>query len=280
MRRNNRRREFNIQRERENNKTVTIALSVLVIAILSFTITFVIYRNYLNKQAEIAEIQRIADLGKENKVTSSEASSSIGKSVNEIEEENSNKTTNETKKIAINVSNMKKENEVNEDVEIETSQIANEEEEEQEQEKEQKTEEVKLPDPTFKMPVQGEITNTFAKDTLIYSNTLQEWVTHTGVDIKADKTTLLKAASQGTVKSLKNDPRFGITVVIEHANGFESVYSNLLTAEFVNEGENVEQGQSIGTVGNTATFEIADPPHLHFEILKDNEHLNPELYLK
>ena len=59
-----------------------------------------------------------------------------------------------------------------------------------------------------------------------------------------------------------------------------AVYSNLLTAEFVVEGEKVEQGQTIGTVGNTATFEIADEPHLHFEILKDNESVDPELYLK
>ena len=42
----------------------------------------------------------------------------------------------------------------------------------------------------------------------------------------------------------------------------------------------MEQGQSIGTVGNTAVFEIADEPHLHFELLKDNEQQDPELYLK
>ena len=109
---------------------------------------------------------------------------------------------------------------------------------------------------------------------------MQEWVTHNGIDIKADKTTVVKASAEGKVKSIKNDPRFGITVVIEHVNGYSSVYSNLLTAEFVKEGEEVTQGQTIGTVGNTATFEIADSPHLHFEILKDNENLDPEIYLK
>ena len=51
-----------------------------------------------------------------------------------------------------------------------------------------------------------------------------------------------------------------------------------MTAEFVKEGEKVTSGQTIGTVGNTATFEIADEPHLHFEILKDNEYLDPSLY--
>ena len=140
--------------------------------------------------------------------------------------------------------------------------------------------EEKIPDPTFKMPVEGEITLNYAKESLVYSNTLQEWVTHLGIDIKAPKTTVVKSSAEGTIKSIKNDPRYGITVVIEHSNGFESLYANLLTAEFVKEGEKVKQGQSIGTVGNTGAFEIADEPHLHFEILKDGEEIDPNIFLR
>ena len=46
------------------------------------------------------------------------------------------------------------------------------------------------------------------------------------------------------------------------------------------EGEKVEKGQSIGTVGNTAAFEIADEPHLHFEILKNSIQEDPTIYIK
>ena len=133
---------------------------------------------------------------------------------------------------------------------------------------------------SFEKPVEGEIIREFAKDNLVYSQTLEEWTTHTGIDIKADKTTVVKSTEAGTIKSIKNDPRFGLTVVIEHANGFQTVYSNLLTSEFVVEGEAVEKGQSIGTVGNTAAFEIADEPHLHFEIIKDGEQVDPSIYIK
>ncbi len=133
---------------------------------------------------------------------------------------------------------------------------------------------------SFSMPVEGEIVKDFAQDNLIYSNTLEEWTTHTGIDIKADKTTVVKSAEAGMVKTIKNDPRYGLTIVIEHENGFQTVYSNLLTSEFVVEGENVEKGQSLGTVGNTAAFEIADEPHLHFEILKDSVQVDPKLYLE
>ena len=132
----------------------------------------------------------------------------------------------------------------------------------------------------FEKPVEGEIVREFAKDNLIYSETLKEWTTHLGIDIKADKTTVVKSAEAGTIKSIKNDPRYGLTIVIDHANGFQTIYSNLLTSEFVVEGEKVEKGQSIGTVGNTAVFEIADEPHLHFEILKNGIQEDPSIYIK
>lgn len=135
-------------------------------------------------------------------------------------------------------------------------------------------------DPTFVMPVEGEIVKKYGKEKLIYSETLKEWTTHFGIDIKADKTTIVKSASDGCVKYIKNDPRYGLTVVIEHENGFTSVYSNLLTAEFIVAGENVKTGQTIGTVGNSATFEILEDPHLHFEILKDGNSIDPEMYIK
>ena len=133
---------------------------------------------------------------------------------------------------------------------------------------------------SFIKPVEGDIVREYAKDNLIYSNTLEEWVTHLGIDIKAEKTTVVKAAEEGTIKSIKNDPRYGLTIVIEHDSSYQTVYSNLLTSEFVVEGEKVEKGQAIGTVGNTAVFEIADEPHLHFEILKDSIQIDPSIYIK
>ena len=137
-----------------------------------------------------------------------------------------------------------------------------------------------LTETQFIFPVEGEVIKEFAKDNLIYSETLEEWITHTGIDIKADRTTVVKATADGTVKSIKNDPRYGLTVTIEHNDGYTSVYSSLLSAEFVKEGEKVSQGQTIGTVGNSSVFEVAEDNHLHFELLKDGSNINPEIYLK
>lgn len=290
MRRNFRRRPY--EDRQETRKILIISFSVLLIAVLAFIVTYFIYSNHLNKNQEIAEFKgvQIAEATKE----STDTDSSIGRSINEVKEEKQNKEVENTQKIAINTSNIEKTNNIEtntqtlnkQDSNTTKSNTANRTSTKNNTQasnvslaNEKKKKEI-IKDPTFKMPVEGNITVKFAKDTSVYSNTLQEWVIHTGIDIEADKTTVVKASADGTVKSIKNDPRYGITVVIEHANGYNSVYSNLLTAEFVKEGESVKQGQTIGTVGNTATFEIADNPHLHFEILKNNENVDPEQYLK
>lgn len=211
------------------------------------------------------------------------ASTQIGKSVNEVSENKSNDDfenaiviNNTTKNTTTNTSvNKKQESKVQENKKEEVKSQEDEkvepaEENVQEQEKE---------DPKFNMPVSGEIIREFANDSLVYSNTLEEWITHNGIDIKADKTSVVTASAPGKVYAIKNDPRYGLTVIIDHDNGYRSIYSNLLTSEFVVEGENVKQGQTIGTVGNTATFEISDDCHLHFELLKDNEYVDPTIYI-
>ncbi len=271
--------------ERESKKMLYIAGGVLLLAIVAFVVTFIIYSNVITEESQQPETS-ITDLATTNTIAS-QASSSIGKTVNEVEQsetEQSNvvadaNTKNEgtlnenlSNKVAVNTSAQENKQKANTTVNTNTT--------EKTQTTTTQQKEEKKPDPTFTKPVEGEITKEYAKDNLIYSETLEEWVTHYGIDIKADKTTVVKASAGGTIKSIKNDPRYGITVTIEHDNGYQSVYANLLTAEFVKEGEKVEQGQTIGTVGNTATFEIADDPHLHFEIVKDGEYVDPSLYIK
>lgn len=132
----------------------------------------------------------------------------------------------------------------------------------------------------FEVPVSGEIIKDFANETLVFSKTLNEWTTHYGIDIASNKTSVVKAAEAGKIESIKNDPRYGLTITIAHSNGFKTVYSNLLTTEFVSEGENVEKGDTIATVGESASFEILEDSHLHFEMYKDEVPVNPTIYFK
>lgn len=133
----------------------------------------------------------------------------------------------------------------------------------------------------FIKPIDGDTLKIYSMDSLIYSETLQEWTTHRGIDIKADKGADVKCIADGTIKSIKTDPRYGISVIIKHNNGFESVYACLLNeAQGLKEGDKVIQGQTIGNIGNSGVFEVTEGMHLHFEMLKDGEYVNPDIYIK
>ncbi len=258
-----------------------VFLTVIVFALL-------MYSKSLNEDVKNSTmtLEQMANIAGNNTSNTQSASTQIGKSVEESEKENNTNTQNITSNTNSTNTNSNTTNTTGNNV-ITTNSIRTAKQNtptnttntnSTKQETTEKTEPKK--ELSFVKPVEGDIVREFAKDNLIYSETLKEWTTHQGIDIKADKTTVVKAAEAGTVKSIKNDPRYGLTIVVEHENGFQTVYSNLLTSEFVVEGEKVEKGQSLGTVGNTAVFEIADEPHLHFEILKDSIPQDPSIYIK
>ncbi len=278
MRRENRRRP--VEEGFDTKKMLYITGSVLAIAIIVFIITFLVYSNALSDTTQFGKL----DTNSIGNTKLEDASTSYGKTVNEMQNdlsssENGNTTNDKansnsqdnTEKVAINTSS-------SETNKTQTDNKNTETKKESTSKNESKVEE-KVKDPEFKMPVDGDIMKEFAENKLVYSATLDIWSTHNGIDIQAEKTSVVKASADGTVTSIKNDPRYGLTVIIEHVNGYKTVYANLLSTEFVKEGEKVKQGQSIGTVGNSAAFEISDEPHLHFELLKDNEQQDPELYL-
>ena len=275
-------RKRNNQDDELNIKIIKYSgIGIAILAVIVFGL--LIYSKNLNDEVKEGTLtgEQIANiLNNTNSLGNTEsASTEIGKSVNEVEleltEKNiiSNNTTN-SNNTKTNVSTNADVLTTNKITSNNTTSKTNSKIEEKD-----KTEEATV-ELKFERPVEGEVVRDFAVDNLIYSDTLQEWTIHTGIDIKAEKTTVVKSAEAGTVKTIKNDPRYGLTIIIEHANGFQTVYSNLLTSEFVVEGEKVEKGQSLGTVGNTAAFEIVDEPHLHFEIIKDNVQVDPNIYLK
>lgn len=280
MRRENRRKVHNSSSTLDKTILYT-GIGVAVLAVIVFALYM--YSKSLNEDMKNSamDLEKIASIAENNTENTQSASTNIGKTVEESKNETSNSsetnqanTTVENKTnntVAKNTTNNTTTNKAtNTAKSTNTNSTKNE----------VQTEVTTTKELSFQKPVDGDIVREYAKDNLIYSATLEEWTTHMGIDIKTEKTTVVKAAEEGTIKSIKNDPRYGLTIVIEHENGFQTVYSNLLTSEFVVEGEKVEKGQSIGTVGNTAVFEIADEAHLHFEIWKDSLPVDPNIYIK
>ena len=133
---------------------------------------------------------------------------------------------------------------------------------------------------SFTVPLKGRITKGFSVEEPVYSQTLDQFVIHSGIDIEAPADTQVLAAGDGTVTKVYNDDKLGRTIEISHGNGIVTRYSNLSTAKMVGEGDVVKKGQPISGVGSSALFESLESPHLHFEVLKDGVAIDPSNYIK
>ncbi|MBR2088737.1 MAG: M23 family metallopeptidase [Oscillospiraceae bacterium] len=130
--------------------------------------------------------------------------------------------------------------------------------------------------PRFCKPVEGDVLQPFSGGALVKSATTGVWQTHNGVDLAAALGDPVKAAAGGVVTQVSEDALWGITVTIDHKNGYLTRYCNLGTDLSVSEGDSVEAGFIIGAVGKTADAESVGETHLHFEVLKDGKYLDPE----
>lgn len=290
--------------EEKMNKMITIFGIVLIVSIIAFIVIFTIYNKKLKEEADLSVLDLGAvnsmvpndntvsasttqDKGKEDNTaqntTNNVSNNTISKVVEntntttEKKEKTSNTSKNTVSNTANNTANNTVNNTVNNVVDNNTSNTTENSVNNTNTADSNNSENTEL---SFMAPVAGEISKDFASDTLIYSNTLEEWTTHLGIDIKAERTSVVVASEAGKVESIKSDPRYGLTITIDHGNGYKTIYSNLLTTEFVQTGETVEKGQTIATVGDTASFEVLDEPHLHFEMYINGEAVNPTLYFK
>lgn len=96
---------------------------------------------------------------------------------------------------------------------------------------------------------------------------------HGGVDIRAPEGQAVPAPKAGRVVAAGPQGGYGTTVVLEHPDGVRTRYAHLSSLH-VAEGDTVTAGQTIGEVGQTGR---ATGPHLHFEVLRDGQRLDPQL---
>ena len=256
------------RRKSKSEKTIYITLGMLLLAIIIFVITFIVYSKKLDGELYSLDTEYLAQYtNQNNEIETETASSTIGKKVEDFKENNAN-INNIVASSNVNSSNIS-EGKKNKVINISNANNTNNIKQSKNVEK----------DPEFIMPIDGQVSKEFAEDCLIYSETLKEWITHPGIDIQVERATVVKSAADGIVKYIKNDPRYGLSIIIEHSNGFQTIYANLLTTDFVSEGEEVKAGQTIGTVGDSSAYEIADESHLHFEIMQNGRNVNPLDYI-
>jgi murein DD-endopeptidase MepM/ murein hydrolase activator NlpD len=94
---------------------------------------------------------------------------------------------------------------------------------------------------------------------------------HAGIDFSAPQGTPIFATGNGKVVNALFDKTSGNMITIDHGYGYRTKYLHM--SKFaVKNGQNVKRGDIIGYVGNTG---LSKAPHVHYEVWKDNKHVNP-----
>jgi murein DD-endopeptidase MepM/ murein hydrolase activator NlpD len=98
---------------------------------------------------------------------------------------------------------------------------------------------------------------------------------HPGVDFTAPKGEPVVATADGVVVSVTKTARgYGNSVTIDHENGYKTLYAHLDEVK-IRKGKKVKRGDVIGTVGSSG---VSLAPHLHYEVIKDGERVDPINY--
>ena len=132
---------------------------------------------------------------------------------------------------------------------------------------------------SYLWPLEGELLKGFSLEVLAYDETMGDWRTHCGIDIAGDEGNKVCCIGDGTIQEIYSHDLMGTTVVVDHQNGVESVYANLSKDAAVAVGQEVERGSVLGTVGRTALAESSLPAHLHLEMRKDGNTVDPVNFL-
>ena len=134
--------------------------------------------------------------------------------------------------------------------------------------------------PSFSLPVSGTLTNKHDPELQVFSQTMNDYRVHLGVDIETAENAPVYAAADGKISKIWVDTPMGYCVAVTHSGNCVTVYKNLSATlpEGITEGASVRAGQLIATVGNSAMVEVADEPHLHFEMTVSDLAVDPLEY--
>lgn len=135
---------------------------------------------------------------------------------------------------------------------------------------------VTLPEPTpaplvFKPPLGGKIIRSFSASEPVYFEHTGHWQLHAACDYAAPLGEPVKAIAPGTVLFCDSSQ-----VIIQHPQGYESRYLGLASAPYVQAGDPVTSGQTLGHVGRGPLYEQSDEPHLHLEVLQNGHSVDPQ----
>ena len=117
---------------------------------------------------------------------------------------------------------------------------------------------------SLELPVSGAAITPFSGDMLVKNETLGDWRTHNGIDIRAEAGEAVRAASDGTVTAVRNDPMWGNVVEVTSGE-YVMTYAGLSADILVKMDQSIRAGEQLGSVGEVPC-ELSMEPHLHFDV--------------
>ena len=132
----------------------------------------------------------------------------------------------------------------------------------------------------YVLPVTGQLAKAHDASVQVYSNTMGDYRVHLGLDIATTAGAPVYAVADGKVEKIWSDSMMGTCIAIAHAEDVVTIYKNLASefADGITVGATVKQGQQIAVVGETAVVEMADEPHLHYEMTVSGISVDPLQY--
>ena len=121
----------------------------------------------------------------------------------------------------------------------------------------------------YVLPLTNEVCRSFSTGDLVFSETMQDWRVHNGVDFVGKEGDTVKAAATGRVSAIYEDVLWGDVIEIDHGYGITSRYGGV-SARSIAVGDTVAVGDPIGVL-TTVPCEAADGPHLHLEVLSGEQ---------
>lgn len=128
-------------------------------------------------------------------------------------------------------------------------------------------------------PLQGNVILNYSMDQTVYFATLDQYKYNPAVIIQAEVNTPVNAVAAGKVTAVETNEETGATITVDMGDGYSARYGQLKEVP-KNEGDYVENGETIGYISEPTKYYSVEGANLYFQLLKDGAPVNPMEYLE
>lgn len=135
------------------------------------------------------------------------------------------------------------------------------------------------PETDLGWPLEGDVLLNYSMDQTVYFATLDQYKYNPAIIIAGKVNDTVRAAATGRITKIKTNEETGTTVTMDLGDGYTAVYGQLKEVLY-NKGAIVEAGNAIGYIAEPTKYYSVEGSNLYFELLKDNEPVNPMQYIE